>query len=167
MQFRQLERIRRFQLDAGLIYPRGLDTSGTVVTPLYDEKLALVGVLGLLGDDPVPSWPTIAGLPLCLLQRGMRGRDLLDETVAAHDVQLDPRIETDSIAGLIALVRTGRWATIVPRTWVPETESEGLRCVLLAVAGAHVALVRADAEPASVLTAAFEREVRDARAVHS
>lgn len=37
-----LDRIRRFQLDAGLIHPRGLDTSGMIVTPLYDEELVLV-----------------------------------------------------------------------------------------------------------------------------
>ncbi len=86
--------------------------------------------------------------------------------VAAHGVRLDPRIETDAIAGLIALARTGRWATIVPATWLSDAETAGLRAVRLDVAGAHVALVRADAEPASVLTAAFEREVRDARAVH-
>lgn len=164
-----LERIRRFELDAGLIYPRGLDTTGMVVTGLYRERLVLIGHADLLADDAPASpnawtWDRIAELPLCLLHPGMRGRDLIDEAAAAADVHLEPRIEADSIAALIALVGTGRWVSIVPQAWLddlvvpPEITVGTLAPGSGDPTGTRVALVRADAHPAPVLTAAFERE---------
>ncbi|MFT3660112.1 MAG: LysR family transcriptional regulator [Gordonia sp. (in: high G+C Gram-positive bacteria)] len=158
-----LDRIRRFELDAGLVYPRGLDTAGLVVTPLYTEELVLIGARGMVDGEGPPPWDTLADLPLCLLRPGMRGRELIDEAAAEHGVRLDPRIEADSIASLIALVGTGNWAAIVPSTWLPavvsaETGSARVESTVLGAARTHVALVRADVEPAPVLTAAFERE---------
>lgn len=175
-----LERIRRFELDAGLIYPRGLDTTGMVVTGLYREQLMLIGHADLIRDDGAPPpaaqevpWDRIAGLPLCLLQPGMRGRDLIDDAAPAAGVHLDPRIEADSIAALIALIWTGRWASIVPQAWLdtlavpPEITTSALASGPPGhgdLLGTRVALVRADAAPAPVLTEAFEREALSAAA---
>ncbi|MEZ5211086.1 LysR family transcriptional regulator [Gordonia sp. (in: high G+C Gram-positive bacteria)] len=170
------ERVRRFELDAGLLYPDGVDTAGLVLTTLYRERHVLVGTAGLLDDAPLdddpagPTWSGVAGLPLCLLRPGMRGRDLVDEAAAAHGTRLRPRVETDSVATLIALTETGRWASIVPHAWLSALPSPArLRTVALPSAlddaaplGARVALVRADTEPTSVLTAAFEYEARNA-----
>lgn len=163
-----LERIRRFELDAGLIYPRGLDTTGMIVTGLYREQLVLIGHADLLDDAPASpvawTWNRITELPLCLLHPGMRGRDLIDEAAAAADVRLEPRIEADSIAALIVLVGTGRWVSIVPRVWLddlvvpPEIIVGALAPGRGDPLGTRVALVRADTDPAPVLTAAFERE---------
>ncbi|MGV7637194.1 LysR substrate-binding domain-containing protein, partial [Mycobacterium kansasii] len=34
-----VERIRRFELDAGIVYPEGVDVDGLSVTPLYTDRL--------------------------------------------------------------------------------------------------------------------------------
>jgi DNA-binding transcriptional LysR family regulator len=122
-----IDLLRRFELDAGIIYLEGQDTEGLRVTPLYTERQVLVvppGLLGLLGhpgladqpEGPV-SWPEAARLPLCLLNQGMRGRQMLDEALARHDLTVAPHLETDSVAALYAQVGTGNWATIVPYPW--------------------------------------------------
>jgi DNA-binding transcriptional LysR family regulator len=57
-------------------------------------------------------------LPMCLLNEGMRGRQLIDDALAAQHLAVTPRLETDSVAALLAQVGAGRWATIVPQTWI-------------------------------------------------
>ncbi|WP_024332929.1 LysR family transcriptional regulator [Gordonia hirsuta] len=169
------DRIRRFELDAGLVYPDGIDVSGLAVTTLYYENHVLVAEAALLRPltpdrTGAPAWAAVAELPLCLLRTGMRGRDLVDEAAAAHQVVLEPRVETDAVSTLLALAGTGRWACIVPRTWLTDPAPPGQVSLPLPAApgeragaalGARVALVRAAAEPVSVLTAALERHARD------
>jgi hypothetical protein len=57
--------LRRFELDAGIIYLEGQDTEGLRVTPLYSERQVLMAAPGLLTahDGPV-TWPEVFGLPL-------------------------------------------------------------------------------------------------------
>lgn len=159
-----IERIRRFELDAGLIYPQSLDTADLIVTDLYDEELVLVGAHGLLREhgltvDGPPAWNRIAELPLCLLAPGMRGRALIDDAAAAAGVVLEPRIESDAIASLLTLVAGGQWASIVPHTWLGDGPAGGVSSLSVPAAGAPVALVRGDVDPAPVLTAAFADHV--------
>ncbi|AZG48066.1 LysR family transcriptional regulator [Gordonia insulae] len=155
-----VERLRRFELDIGILYTQGVDTTGLVKRPLYDEQHVLV-----VGNDLLPgrtgaaTWADIAELPMCLLHKGMRGRDRIDEAATAHGVTITPRLEADSISTLLAFVSRGGWASIVPRVWVQRRGAPtDFRVVELedeALSG-HVALVRVDVEPASVLVKAFE-----------
>ena len=46
-----VERIRRFELDAGVIYPDGVDTAGLTVTPLYEERQVLIAGAELLASQ--------------------------------------------------------------------------------------------------------------------
>lgn len=158
-----LDRIRRFEFNAGVIYDDGLQTEGLEVTRLYDERYALVAGEGLLRDAVGPlDWAEVAGLPLCLLHKGMRDRDRIDEAAAAHGLTVSPRLEADSVATLLALVGTGRWATIVARTWfATAAPPAGARTVPLQdpELGSPVALVRTAAEPVPLLARALEATV--------
>jgi DNA-binding transcriptional LysR family regulator len=110
--------LRRYELDAGIIYLDGQDTDGLLVTPLYEERQVLISSSGLLtGQVDSITWPEAFELPLCLLNQGMRGRQLLDEALAKHDLEVSPQLETDSVAALYAHVATGRWASVVPYPW--------------------------------------------------
>jgi DNA-binding transcriptional LysR family regulator len=161
-----IERIRRFELDAGIVYPDGADTAGLSVTPLYRDRHALVVPESLIPDDAGPlGWAQAAELPICLLHPGMRGRDLIDEAAAAHGLRLSPRLEADSVATLLAMVGAGRWASIVPRAWIAAYRApSGTRVIDLDEAGSElgpqVALVRTAGEPESVLARALAESAR-------
>lgn len=156
-----VDRLRRFELDAGILYTHGVDTSGLVCRPLYDEEHVLV-----VGDGLIPatiesmSWPEVSDLPMCLLHKGMRGRDRIDEAAASHGVTITPRLEADAISTLLALVTRGGWASIVPRAWVRRRgEHTPYRIVGLddPELSGHVTFVRVDVDPAPVLVKALEQ----------
>ncbi|MGC5025126.1 LysR family transcriptional regulator [Tsukamurella sp. DT100] len=155
-----VERIRRFELDAGIVYPGGVAVDGLAVTPLYTDRLALIAREDLLpdGDGPCP-WADAAQLPMCLLHEGMHGRDLVDAAARAHGVRLSPRLEADSVATLLAMVGAGRWASIVPRAWIATYRApSGTRTVELEGTedlATSVALVRGAGEPESPLARAL------------
>ncbi|SHR18907.1 LysR family transcriptional regulator [Mycobacteroides abscessus] len=158
-----LDRIRRFELDAGVVYDDGLQTDGLELTRLYEERYVLVAGDGLLRDahDPI-DWSEALSLPMCLLHKGMRDRDRIDEAAAEHGLVVSPRLEADSVATLLALVGTGRWAAIVARTWfATAAPPAGTRTVELQAPtlGSPVALVRAAGDPASLLARALAQVV--------
>ena len=49
------ERIRRFELDAGIIYPDRQNTADLLVTPLYAEQQVLIAGTELLTGQSAPS----------------------------------------------------------------------------------------------------------------
>ncbi|WP_406036338.1 LysR family transcriptional regulator [Micromonospora sp. NBC_00898] len=154
-----VERLRRFELDAGVVYLSELDTTELTVLPLYRERMVLVA-----SDDLLPpnteklSWQEVTLLPLCLLKPRIRGRQAVDDALAAEGLSVAPQIETDSVDALYAHVGTDRWASLVPQPWnyifrLPA----GLRVISVtgAPASSDVGLVTAAAEPGSVLGRAF------------
>ncbi|QRY48445.1 LysR family transcriptional regulator [Mycolicibacterium boenickei] len=154
-----VERLRRFELDAGIIYPDGQSTTGLLVTPLYQERQVLIASSELLTSQAdTTTWADALQLPLCLLNKGMRGRQLLDNTLAGQGLTPMPRLEADSVVSLMAHVSTGRWASIVGQTWLRTLRPpDGVRVVPLddPPVTATVALVTSAAEPGSVLARAL------------
>lgn len=163
---RIVERIRRFELDAGVLYPDQQDTADLVVTPLYQEQPVLITSAELVtGASSTITWSEAVELPLCLLTPGMRGRRLIDDALATQGIRAAPQLETDSVVTLLAHVRTGRWASIVPQPWiealgVPPGVS-ALRLDQPAVT-ALIALVTNKAEPGSLITRALLQAARGA-----
>jgi DNA-binding transcriptional LysR family regulator len=161
-----VERIGHFELDAGVLYPDRQDTGGLLVTPLYQEHQVLIagGELLTAKSDTI-SWPEALELPLCLLAVGMRGRRVIDDVLAARGRSVTPQLETDSVATLFAHVATGRWASIVPHTWVRAlglpTGASVLRLHDPSVT-APMVLVTNAVEPGSVVTRALVQIARDA-----
>jgi len=164
-----VERIRRFELDAGILYLDRQDTADLLVTPLYEEQQVLIAGGELLGgkSDTI-SWSDALEFPLCLLSagRGMRGRQIIDDALASQDLVVTPQLETDSVVALFAHVGTGRWASIVPHTWIrtlgPPAGTSVLRLHSPSVT-ALIALVTNKAEPGSVLARALVQTALDAR----
>ncbi|MFE3076129.1 LysR family transcriptional regulator [Nocardia tengchongensis] len=159
-----VDRLRRFELDAGVIYPDRQDTSGLTVTPLYREQQVLLAGNDLLTGRTGPlEWADVVELPLCLLTPGMRGRQLIDDALAAQGLTANPQLETDSVATLIGQVATGRWATIIPSTWLrtmrPPADARVLPLEHPSIR-ATVAMVTRAGEPVSVLTRALTESAR-------
>jgi|SRR5271166_2175020 len=161
-----VERIRRFELDAGILYPDRQDTADLLVTPLYEEQQVLiVGGDLLSGKSDTISWPDALQLPLCLLTEGMRGRQIIDDALATQGLAVTPQLETDSVVALFAHVGTGRWASIVPQTWIrtlgPPAGTSVLRLHNPSLS-AVMALVTNKAEPGSVLARALAQTAQEA-----
>lgn len=161
-----VERIRQFDLDAGIIYPDRQDTDDLLVTPLYqEEQVLLVGADLLVGKTNTMDWADALQLPLCLLSEGMRGRQLIDDALATLDLVVTPQLETDSVGALFAHVGTGRWASVVPQTWIDAlglpAGASALRLHDPSVT-ASIALVTHAAEPISPLTRALVQTARTA-----
>ena len=162
-----VERIRRFELDAGILYPDRQDTADLLVTPLYEEQQVLIVGGDLLSGKPdTISWSEALQLPLCLLTEGMRGRQIIDDALATQDLAVTPQLETDSVVALFAHVGTGRWASIVPHTWIrtlgPPAGTSVLRLHNPSIS-AVMALVTNKAEPGSVLARALAQTAQEAR----
>jgi DNA-binding transcriptional LysR family regulator len=162
-----VERVRRFELDAGILYPDQQDTADLLVTPLYHEQPVLIAAPELLdGAAEDIAWADAVQLPLCLLTTGMRGRRVIDDALATQGLQVAPQLETDSVVALLAHVRTGRWASIVPQPWIHTLGiPAGIRVLRLQRPSvtALIALVTNRAEPGSVLVRALRQTAREAR----
>jgi DNA-binding transcriptional LysR family regulator len=162
-----VERIRRFELDAGILYPDRQDTADLLVTPLYEEQQVLIVGGDLLSGKPdTISWSEALQLPLCLLTEGMRGRQIIDDALVTQDLAVTPQLETDSVVALFAHVGTGRWASIVPHTWIrtlgPPAGTSVLRLHNPSIS-AVMALVTNKAEPGPVLARALAQTAQEAR----
>ncbi|WP_433667395.1 LysR family transcriptional regulator [Nocardia sp. CA-136227] len=158
-----VDRLRRFELDAGLVYPDGRDSPDVTVTPLYSEDHVVLAAEGLLtGATASVDWAEVVELPLCLLRPGMRGRELIDDALAGHGLTADPRLETDSVATLFGQVATGRWATIVPESWLRATRPPAGARVLRPrdPVTATIALVTLATEPVPLIIRAFTETSR-------
>jgi DNA-binding transcriptional LysR family regulator len=110
--------LSEFELDAAVMASEPATDGALETVTLYDEHYVLIVPQELLPDrDSEIPWEEAHRLPLALLDERMYSRKLIDEAFAEKGIVIEPQIETDSIAALYALVRTGRWASVVPRTW--------------------------------------------------
>jgi DNA-binding transcriptional LysR family regulator len=71
------------------------------------------------------SWEEAAAAPLCLLHQGMQNRRILDSYLATRGLAIAPRAMSDSYVALLALVRTNRFATIIPNSYAMMLEGLG------------------------------------------
>ncbi|WP_406864616.1 LysR family transcriptional regulator [Streptomyces sp. HUAS MG47] len=159
-----LRQLRDFELDAGITYLHRDLPESFLAVPLYRERYVLLtDAADSLAPGDSATWAEAARLSLCLLTGAMQGRRVLDEVFAEVGVRPAPRVETDSVAALFAHVRAGRWASVVPHTWlhvfgVPH----GMRAVPMTEPDrtVPVGLVVAAREPGSVMARALVEVAR-------
>ncbi|WP_104192838.1 LysR family transcriptional regulator [Cryobacterium sp. Y82] len=152
-------RLRSFELDAGVTYVDEVADPRLVFVPLYEERYVLIASDELIPDVPeTMTWLQASQLPLAVLTAEMRSRQVIDDAFSRTQIQMVPQVETDSIASLHAHMKTGRWASIVPHSWLQTiTPSSRTRVVPLVdpVATARVAAAISAASPGSVTARAF------------
>lgn len=107
-----------FELDAGVTYLDHEAPAHMLGVPLYQERSVFVAAADapFLPGDP-PSWEAVAEMPLCLLHQGMQNRRILDLHLAGLGIALRPRATADSYVALLAMVRSGSFAAIVPDSY--------------------------------------------------
>ena len=150
--------LNAFELDAGLTYLDHEPPADMLSVGLYEERYMFVARAGIGFDDRSGiSWEQAAAAPLCLLHQGMQNRRILDSCLAARGLAITPRATSDSYVALLALVRSGGFATIMPDSYAAMLEGLRWACAM-PLEGAHstsrIGLIVADRIPMNPLAAA-------------
>ena len=113
-----LEQLQSNQLDIGLTYLSQIEMEDYYVHPLGSPA---VGLLYHPGHFQPPSqslptlpWQRLAELPLGLLTTSMRFRQGLERGARAHNTELNPVLESDSVEHLLEATTHGLCCTLIP-----------------------------------------------------
>jgi len=152
------------EADAGISYLGNEPLGRMRAIPLYTERYRLVTVPGgPLAERETTTWAELAGVPLCLLTPDMQNRRIMDRLMRGAGAEPRPTLESNSVIALLAHVRTGRWATVLPESIATTIgAAAGLRAlpVLEPAASYQVGLILPDRSPMPALTAALVAEAR-------
>lgn len=102
------------ELDVALAYPSSVSDDRIDSKLLFENRLCLIGRKDELKDSksPVPVGE-LCRYPLALPFKGLQARDMLDSVLFTHDVDLDIRLENNSIHAILDLVRSSPLLTIL------------------------------------------------------
>lgn len=141
-----IQQLREHTLQLGVMYLDQVPKDGPFdAQTLYAEEHVLVASKSLtLPTGRTLSWQAIQEIPLCLLSKNMRSRQLVDEGFRQAEVHPNIFLETDALELLHAELLRGRMASILPVAALPErTGTEGLQTRLLnGCASPDVGIVR-------------------------
>lgn len=111
-----LEGLETLELDAGLTYLDNEPLGRVIKVPVYTEFYRLLCAKGsAMAANTQITWAEVADLPLCLLTGDMQNRRIVNQHLADAGATVQARVESNSSIALIAHVRTGRWASVVPK----------------------------------------------------
>jgi DNA-binding transcriptional LysR family regulator len=111
--------LQEFSIDAGITYRDERATGALNFEEIYRERYVLLSPLHLAPRTRgVATWTEAAALPLCLLSKDMRFRQIVDEVFQVAGVTPDPVMETNAFTAAIVQVANGSAATIAPQKLV-------------------------------------------------
>ncbi len=109
-----------FSLDVGITYLKEAELAGLNTLPIYDERLSL-----LVPDTKEYknlesiTWEDASKLPLCLLDKSMHERKIVDQAFASVGVKPRQTVTaSDSILNLIFHVMFAELVTIIPKHFI-------------------------------------------------
>ncbi len=110
-----LRMISTLEVEAGLSYIDEEPLKRVRAIPLYQERYCLL----ISADSPFArregvTWAELGQVPLCLLTGDMQNRRILDRQLQDAGTEAITTLESNSMLVLVAHVRTGRWASIMP-----------------------------------------------------
>lgn len=111
-----LSQIENLEIDAGISYLDNEPLGRVTTVPLYSERYHLIAAAGTpLADQESVTWKQVSGLRLCLLTSDMQNRRIINKHMAEAGVEVKPTLESNSMIVLFSHIRTGQWASIMPR----------------------------------------------------
>jgi len=159
--------LENLEIDAGLTYLDNEPLGRVNTVPLYRESYCLLtAAKAPLGNRKRVTWAELSQLsqlPLCLLTPDIQTRRIVDGLLQRGNNYPRPALESDSTVLLLAHVRTGHWASILPSK-IAETlgPSEATRAIPIVEPDAvhTIGLVVPAREPMTPLNAALVTEAR-------
>ncbi len=150
--------IERLDLDAGLTYLDNEPLGRVAQVPLYTEfyRFLCAPSSALAGRARV-TWAEVAGEALCLLTADMQNRRIVNQHLADVGVKVTPTVESNSTIALIAHVKTGKWASVVPMKLAEMFIDGGLQAIPIVEPEAEhlLGLITAKREPQTPVLAAL------------
>ncbi|OLP56191.1 LysR family transcriptional regulator [Rhizobium rhizosphaerae] len=111
-----LSQIENLEIDAGITYLDNEPLGRVTTVPLYHERYHLITGAGTpLSDREHVSWAEVSHLRLCLLTPDMQNRRIINAHMAEAGVTARTTLESNSMIVLFSHIRTGQWASIMPR----------------------------------------------------
>ena len=156
--------IESLELDAGITYLDNEPLGRVAQVPLYVEFYRLL----CAPDTPLSSresvsWSEVAGLSLCLLTSDMQNRRIVNQHLSDAGARAAPSVESNSTIALVAHVRSGKWASVVPRKLAEMFTGQGLIAIPIIDPEAEhlVGLIAPKREPQTpVLSALIDEAAR-------
>ncbi|MDO9710549.1 LysR family transcriptional regulator [Paracraurococcus lichenis] len=161
-----LSLLTNLEADVGLTYLDNEPLGRVTALPLYRESYRLLTAADApFGRRDAVTWAEVAGIPLCLLTPDMQNRRIIDAHLRAAGGEPAPTLESNSMIVLMTHVRTGRWASVMPRVLAEVLGlTEHVRAI--PITGPEVSytigLVAPHRDPALPLVGAFLAEAREA-----
>jgi len=113
-----LRGLHEFSIDAGITYS-DKNSSALCFDSIYEERYVLLSPMHLAPRSKgKASWAEAAKLPLCLLSKDMRFRQIIDEVFQKAGVSPKPVMETNAFTAAMVQVTNGSAATIAPQKLV-------------------------------------------------
>lgn len=148
-----------FEADVGITYLEDEAGAPLAGVPLYRERYRFITVAGgPYARRRRVAWAEVATQPLGLLTPDMRNRRLIDAITANLGLAVRPVVESNSILALLAQVRAGECATVMPVNLGEASQPLGdLRAVpIVEPDSSHlIGLIAADRDLHTPLVAAF------------
>ena len=156
--------IESLELDAGLTYLDNEPLGRVTQTPLYTEfyRYLCAPQSPLAGQSRV-TWAELAQEPLCLLTADMQNRRIVNQHLAEVGARVAPTVESNSTIALIAHVKSGHWASVVPMKLAEMFAGQGLTAIPIVEPEAEhlVGLITAKRDPQTpVLQALMDEAAR-------
>ena len=105
-----------YSLDAGITYHDEKEMASLRFEAIYNEHYVLLAPMHLAPRKKgSASWTEAASLPLCLLSKDMRFRQIVDRVFQRAGVSPQPVMETNAFTAALAQVTNGSAATIAPQ----------------------------------------------------
>ena len=118
-----LNLLHQREIDAGVTYLSNEPIGEVGATPLYREGYFLLTTPdGPFGRADRVTWMEAGAIPLCLLERDLQNRRIIDNVLRRAGSEPKPMMETDSILALISYVRLGHCASIVPSSAIESVD---------------------------------------------
>ncbi len=158
-----LQELKDFELDIGITVLDQLVEPGLKTMPLYEEPLHLLTPSRRwLDERPEISWAEASNLPLCLLSKSMRERQIIDDAFARAGGCPEPQLESNSIFQLAIYVSAGELATVVPKRFTQQPGTCN-KLLINPVITQQMGLVWLDGDPLLPMTKAMIELMTDAR----
>jgi DNA-binding transcriptional LysR family regulator len=159
-----LKLLENLEIDAGLTYLDNEPLGRVTALPLYQERYCLMTAADAhFGDRDQVTWAEAGTVPLCLLTPEMQNRRIIDRLLRGVGAEPSPTLESNSMIVLIAHVRTGRWASVMPEK-IARTMglTDRVRAIPIVEPDmTHtIGLVAAQRDPATPLVSALFAEAR-------
>ncbi|MDI7862495.1 LysR family transcriptional regulator [Rhizobiaceae bacterium n13] len=159
-----LSLLENLEVDAGITYLENEPLGRVTSVALYSERYHLITAAGSpLAESESVTWKEIGNLRLCLLTTDMQNRRIINQHFSEAGVAVKPTLESNSMIVLFSHVRTGRWASIMPKNVAKSFGFPAeIRMIPIVEPAAHhvVGLVAQQREPFTPLVSALLHEAR-------